>query len=502
MDNNSQTNQNEDEMIGKLIFDRYKLIKRLGAGSFGSIYEAVYQNQYYAIKLEEKNRGQDLLETEAYIMSYLHGPGLPFVKSYGYSSKHNILVMELMGESLEDKFEGFVVKKMSNRCVCNIGYQMIEILEYIHNKHVIHRDIKPDNFVVGRGEKRKYIYILDFGLSKKYRSSRTLKHYQILKSKNLTGTARYASINALNGLTQSRRDDLEAVGYVLMYFLRGRLPWQGIPVKNKEDRYRKIMEKKMATSAEELCMGFPNEFADYINYTRNLQYEQDPDYNYLKNLFLNVLSKSGYRVDCYYDWDKETISYFRDFKNVDNIKNNKNKNDSSSVSTNQQFNMKDVNSFASTENKTYNKINNNIQKYNSNSNNNLSMVNYQGNNKISGFVNSASGSGLYQNRIGQENPNTNELINGLNKDQNKINYIQANQTSQTQINNIQNNGIYNNSVNIGNNNNNNQENNKNLEQEQLNKDHNYDKDELKELPKEQKNMNPRADKDNKCCLIF
>jgi serine/threonine protein kinase len=501
MDNNSQTNQNEDEMIGKLIFDRYKLIKRLGAGSFGSIYEAVYQNQYYAIKLEEKNRGQNLLETEAYIMSYLHGPGLPFVKSYGYSSKHNILVMELMGESLEDKFEGFVVKKMSNRCVCNIGYQMIEILEYIHNKHVIHRDIKPDNFVVGRGEKRKYIYILDFGLSKKYRSSRTLKHYQILKSKNLTGTARYASINALNGLTQSRRDDLEAVGYVLMYFLRGRLPWQGIPVKNKEDRYRKIMEKKMATSAEELCMGFPNEFADYINYTRNLQYEQDPDYNYLKNLFLSVLSKSGYRVDCYYDWDKETINYFRDFKNVDNIKNNKNKNDSSSVSTNQQFNMKDVNSFASTENKTYNKINNNIQKYNSNSNNNLSMVNYQGNNKISGFVNSASGSGLYQNRIGQENPNTNELINGLNKDQSKINYIQGNQTSQTQVNNIQNNGIYNNSVNIGNNNNN-QENNKNLEQQQLNKDHNYDKNEVKELPKEQKNMNPRADKDNKCCLIF
>ena len=111
MDNISLTNQNEDPMIGKLIFDRYKLIKRLGAGSFGSIYQAEYQNQYYAIKLEEKNRGQNLLENEAYIMSYLHGPGLPIVKSYGYSSKHNILVMELMGNSLEDIFEGFVVKK-------------------------------------------------------------------------------------------------------------------------------------------------------------------------------------------------------------------------------------------------------------------------------------------------------------------------------------------------------------------------------------------------------
>lgn len=99
----------------------------------------------------------------------------------------------------------------------------------------------------------------------------------------------------MNGLTQSRRDDLEAIGYVLMYFLRGRLPWQGIPVRNKEERYRKIMEKKMATSAEELCQGFPNEFTNYINYTRNLQYEQDPDYGFLKSLFVNVLKKRKLR---------------------------------------------------------------------------------------------------------------------------------------------------------------------------------------------------------------
>ena len=139
MDNSqSNQNQNDDPMIGKLIFDRYKLKKRLGSGSFGSIYSAEYQNQEYAIKLEEKLRGQNLLENEAYIMSYLNGPGLPFVKSYGYSSKHNILVMELMGKSLEDIFESFVVKKMTPRCVCNIGYQMIEILEFIKKKNVSH----------------------------------------------------------------------------------------------------------------------------------------------------------------------------------------------------------------------------------------------------------------------------------------------------------------------------------------------------------------------------
>ena len=154
MDNNQETpNPKDDPMIGKLIFDRFKLLKRLGAGSFGIIYSAEYENQLYAIKLEEKMNGQNLLENEAYTMSYLNGPGLPFVKSYGYSNKHYIFVMELMGKSLEDIFESFVVKKMSTRCVCIIGNQMVEILEYIHNKHAVHRDIKPDNFVIGLNEK-------------------------------------------------------------------------------------------------------------------------------------------------------------------------------------------------------------------------------------------------------------------------------------------------------------------------------------------------------------
>ena len=563
---NSQINQNDDPRLGKLIFDRYKLIKRLGAGSFGSIYAAEYQNQNYAIKLEEKDRGQNLLENEAYIMSYLHGPGLPIVKSYGYSSKHNILVMELMGKSLEDIFESFVVKKMSPRCVCNIGYQMIEILEYIHEKHIIHRDIKPDNFVIGRNEKRKYIYILDFGLSKKYRSSTTKKHYRIIKSKNLTGTARYASINALNGLTQSRRDDLESVGYVLMYFLRGKLPWQGIPLKNKEDRYRKILEKKVETSAEELCLGYPREFTDYVNYTRNLLYEQEPDYYYLKNLFLNVLNREGFRLDCY-DWDKETINYFRDFKNVDNNRNNKSKNDSTSISTNQQFNMKDVNSFTSAENRAYNNI---INKYNTNSNT-ISMANYHGNSKFNGMINSTTNyeeSTLYQKRKDPEltnantNIKTNGAVNNIIKEQNKYNYnsitknnnniqknyiqngdiqngnIQKNyiqngniqngniqngniqndniqngniqnsniQKSNVQNNNVKNNKIQNNYINNVSNNQTKNNVNENKEKQQLNQENNYVKNNGKEIDNDQKKNGgmypPRTEKDNQCCLIF
>jgi hypothetical protein len=155
---------------------------------------------------------------------------------------------------------------------------------------------------MGKGEKSKYLYLLDFGLAKKYRSSTTLKHYPMIKKKNLTGTARYASINALNGLTQSRRDDLEAVGYVLLYFLRGKLPWQGLHVKKKEDRYHKIMEIKMDTTPFQLCKGFPNEFEQYVEYTRNLEYEQDPDYQFLKNLFNNIL-KEEKNLENGYDWD-------------------------------------------------------------------------------------------------------------------------------------------------------------------------------------------------------
>ena len=289
-----------DPMIGRIFFNKYTLVKKLGEGSFGAIYSAKSETNWYALKLENKNKGQNLLENEAYIMSYLHGKRMPYIKSFGFSGEYNVLVMELMGKSLENIFENLERKKMTVNCVAKLGLQMIEILEFIHNKHIIHRDIKPDNFVMGRGENSKYLYLLDFGLAKKYRSSTTLRHYPMIKKKNLTGTARYASINALNGITQSRRDDLEAVGYVLLYFLRGKLPWQGLHVKNKEDRYHRIMEIKMETTPHELCKGFPKEYEQYVDYSRKLEYEEDPNYDYLKSLFNNILKEDTEYV---YDWD-------------------------------------------------------------------------------------------------------------------------------------------------------------------------------------------------------
>ena len=222
--------------------------------------------------------------------------------------------MELLGKSLEDIFQD-QKKKFSIKTVCMIADQMLQRIEFIHNKHIIHRDIKPDNFVMGLGNKATTVYLLDFGLAKKYRSSRTLQHIKFTINKKLTGTARYASINALRGCEQSRRDDLEAIGYVLMYFLRGSLPWQGLKVDKKEDRYKKIYEKKKATSPEELCAGFPGELAEYIRYTRNLEFEQNPDYEYLRGLFRKIM-EGKYEYDFRFDWIKNLPQIGREKSDV------------------------------------------------------------------------------------------------------------------------------------------------------------------------------------------
>ena len=292
---------NNETLLNRVFFSKYKTVQKLGEGSFGQIYKAIYNNEEYALKFEDRKKGQDLLESEAKIMSYLKGPNIPLVKSYGYSGEYNILVMQVLGKSLEDIV--MRSKKFSIKTVCLLGYQMVSILEYIHVRHIIHRDIKPDNFVMGINTKNAVLYLLDFGLAKKYRSSTTLEQYPMINKKKLTGTARYASIHALEGLEQSRRDDLEAVGYVLMYLLRGHLPWQGLKVKSKEDRYKKILERKRQTKSEELCKGYPIEFEEFIDYTRRLEYTEEPNYEMLRAKFMRVIvDELRDRFDYIYDW--------------------------------------------------------------------------------------------------------------------------------------------------------------------------------------------------------
>ena len=302
MENNDKNNKQNDQndILGQIFFEKYHCIEKLGQGSFGSIYKAEYNGNYYALKFEKKENNIGILENEAIIMNYLKGPHIPYVNSFSSNSNYNILVMQLLGKSLENIFEE--KKVFSVKTVCMLGYQFVSILEYIHNRHIIHRDIKPDNFVMGLNDLSQYVYILDFGLAKKYRSSRTLEQFPFVNRRKITGTARYASINALRGYEQSRRDDLESVGYVLIYFLKGKLPWMGIEAKTKEEKYKKILQKKIDIPTKDLCEYLPEEMEIILDYVKNLEYKENPDYEMLRGYFNSMIRKEHSKFDYIYDW--------------------------------------------------------------------------------------------------------------------------------------------------------------------------------------------------------
>jgi serine/threonine protein kinase len=305
----SDSEEEYDDILGQIFFNKYHCIKKLGEGSFGQIYEANYKKEKYALKFEERKKDYNLLQNEAAIMNYLKGPNIPFVKSYGFNNKYNILVMQLLGKSLEELL--MERKNFSLKTVCMLGYQMINILEFIHERHILHRDVKPDNFVMGLDELSENVYLIDFGLAKKYRSMTTLIQYPLTKKDKLTGTARYASINALKGYEHSRRDELESVGYILVYFLKGKLPWQRIKANTKEEKYKKILEKKIEISSNELCKGLPKEFENFLEYTKQLKYEERPNYNILRKLLDNIMKRKNYNYDYIYDWTTLEEKEFR-----------------------------------------------------------------------------------------------------------------------------------------------------------------------------------------------
>jgi casein kinase 1/casein kinase I family protein HRR25 len=211
------------------------------------------------------------------------------------------MVLDLLGPSLEDLFN-YCGRRFQLKTVLMLADQLLSRLEYVHTKSFIHRDVKPDNFLIGLGKRQYVIHIIDFGLAKKYRDPRSHQHIPYRENKNLTGTARYASINTHIGIEQSRRDDLESLGYVLMYFIRGSLPWQGLKANTKKQKYERIMDRKMSTSTEQLCKGYPTEFRSYFEYCRSLRFEDRPDYAYLKRLFKELFYRKGFQYDNMFDW--------------------------------------------------------------------------------------------------------------------------------------------------------------------------------------------------------
>ena len=304
-----------NDFFGKLIFGKYQLTHLLGKGSFGFVYKGINKltGEDVAIKLEEYKKMGNILESEAYFLFALKNVGIPEVKSFGIYGKYKLLVQKLLGDSLETIFI-HKRRKFPLKDVCMIAIQLLDRLEFIHSKYVIHRDIKPENILVDL-ETKRIIYLIDFGLAKKYRSGRTKKHILFTVPKRLTGTARYASVNALRGTEQSRRDDLESAAYVFIYFAqKGDLPWQGLNITDKLRRYRKIYEIKRDIKPEELCKGLPSEFCEYIKYVKGLQFEEDPKYNYLKGLFINVLNRIQFNYnDFHFSWitQKEIDNYLK-----------------------------------------------------------------------------------------------------------------------------------------------------------------------------------------------
>ncbi|KAJ3077214.1 serine/threonine protein kinase [Podochytrium sp. JEL0797] len=289
---------------------KFRIGRKLGSGSFGEIYHGtnIQTGQELAIKLESTKSKHPQLEFEARVYKGLAGGavGCPSMYHFSIEGEYYCMVIDLLGPSLEDLFN-FCGRKFSVKTVLLLANQMITRIEYMHHRNFLHRDIKPDNFLMGLGRTANTVHIIDFGLAKKYRDSRTHMHIPYKDNKSLTGTARYASVNTHLGVEQSRRDDLESIGYLLMYFLRGALPWQGLKATTKKQKYDRIRDMKLGTSPATLCTGYPREFEVYLNYVRGLRFDDKPDYTFLKKLFQDLYARLGYVEEPEgFDWTNRT----------------------------------------------------------------------------------------------------------------------------------------------------------------------------------------------------
>eukprot|EP00928_Gymnodinium_smaydae_P053261 TRINITY_DN37297_c0_g1_i1.p1 TRINITY_DN37297_c0_g1~~TRINITY_DN37297_c0_g1_i1.p1 ORF type:complete len:329 (-),score=43.28 TRINITY_DN37297_c0_g1_i1:437-1423(-) len=294
-------------MTVALIAGKYRLRSKIAAGSRGPIYAGVdvHSGEAVAVKFEGAQTAHPRLLYEAKMLKLLSGSqGFPTVHWYGVEGDFNVAVYELLGPSLQDLFD-YSGCKFSLKTVLMLADQMITRIESIHRKGIIHRNIKPGHFLIGLGSKANIVHLIDFGLATTTCPSAALEvpgHPSTAKHRNHVGAPRYISMNAHRGLEQSRRDDLESLWYIFMYFIRGQLPWQGVHASDKGGKQRMILEKKASTFAQKLCNRAPRELGDFCQYVANLQFEETPDYALLRRSLRHVFFREGYHCGSPFDW--------------------------------------------------------------------------------------------------------------------------------------------------------------------------------------------------------
>lgn len=290
--------------VNVTIGGKFKLKELIGKGSFGQIYSASVKgtDAEVAVKLEKKQANTYVsLSKEARIISELNGDqGFPNLYAYGKEESFNFMATTLLGYNIE-KFLRTCGGKFPMKTTLMLADQILTRIETFHSHGYVHRDIKPENFVMGRGVTQNNLFMIDFGLARAFQDLNG-KHVAFKEKNGLVGTARYASLNAHNGYEQSRRDDLESIGYVLIYFAKGKLPWQNIKASTKEEKYKLIADVKLNTTADVLCKDLPTEFATYMNHVRNLGFEETPNYKSLRKLFRMLFLESGFDYDYHYGW--------------------------------------------------------------------------------------------------------------------------------------------------------------------------------------------------------